>query len=372
MEVPSGDGLNGLGDGPIFLRIFAGPFAIACQKSPMLCRGKKVSLLLLAALAVTLYEVPPVQADPAIRAQLLRSTGWVAVPKGEEYLYGSCWLLDADQRLVITSQHLVAEAQQLWVYFPIWDKGEVLLQSLDYLRNKAHILGRVKVRDIKRDLALIQLERLPAGLRPLPLADKYPRLGQKVYSLGNADMANCPIHAGRLWKFREGSVCRAAFAVWTLSVTGERVEARTVDATSGAAPGDSGGPLVDEQGQLLGVVSSCEGNCGKCIAVSEIKTFLKKARDGAKAKKSPLEGCWTVVYKNPEGCDYCFSLTFGPQGQVLWEGERDFAGRYSCNQDVLHVDIPGLDMRENWTLHWDQGTRFTFTRGDTLHTCSRR
>ncbi len=326
----------------------------------------------MAALAVPLLAVPPAQADPAIRAQLLRSTGWVAVPRGQEYLYGTCWLVDREKRLVITSQHLVGEAPQVWVYFPIWQKGEVLNQSLDYLKNKAHILGRVQARDTKRDLALLQLERLPAGLQVLPLADKHPHFGQKVFSLGNADMANCPIHAGRLWKFREGTVCRAAFAVWTLSVTEERVEARTVDATSGAAPGDSGGPLVDAQGQLLGIVSSCEGNCGKCIAVSEVRNFLKKARDGSQTKKSPLEGCWTVLYKNPDDCDYCFSLTFGPQGQILWEGEKDFAGHYSYNQDVLHIDIPGLDMRENWTLHWDQETRFTFTRRDTLHTCSRR
>lgn len=337
----------------------------------MIWRGR-IHLLSLAVLTMPLLSASPVQADPEIRALLLRSTGWVAVPRGQEYSYGSCCLLDAEKKLVLTSQHLVAGSQQLWVYFPIREKEKVLFQSIDYLRNKAHILGRVQSRDTKRDLALVQLESLPAGLRPLPLADKYPRLGQKVYSLGNADMANCPIHAGCLWKFREGSVCRAAFAVWTLSVTGERVEARTVDATCGAAPGDSGGPLVDDQGHLLGVVSSCEGNCGKCIAVSEVKTFLKKAGAGPQGKKSPLEGCWTVLYRKPDGCDYCFSLTFDSQGQALWEGERVFAGRYSYHQDVLHIDIPGLDMRENWTLHWDQGPRFTFTRNDTVHSCSRR
>lgn len=337
----------------------------------MPCRRKNL-FLVLAALTLSLFQAAALRADDAIRAQLLRTTGWVVVPKGAGYCYGSCWVVDRDKRLVMTNQHVVGDAPHLWVYFPIKQKEELLLQSADYLRLQAHFLGKVLARDKKRDLALVQLDKLPVGVQVLPLAEKCPRLGHKVYSLGNSGMAHKPINDGCLWQFREGCVRRVAFAVWTLSIGGERVEARTIDSDSGVCPGDSGGPLVNAQGQLVGIVSSFEGRRSKSIEISEIRTFLATFREGPRPTKSPLEGNWTVFYKNAEGCEYCFSLTFAPTGDLVWDGEKSFTGHFRYQKGMLHIDIPGLELREDWQLHWRPDSCFTFTRGETAYSCCRR
>lgn len=97
---------------------------------------------------------------------------------------------------------------------------------------------------VKQDLAVLQLEALPAGVEELPLAARSPDLGDSVYSVGN------PGASGALWVFTTGQV-RAVYQRRWATDTHDAVvwrEAQVVETSSPTNGGDSGGPVVNHRG----------------------------------------------------------------------------------------------------------------------------
>ena len=303
---------------------------------------------------------------------LLRSSAWVVVPDGKQNSYGAAWVADHDKGYLVTSSHLLGPAKAVQVYFPLYRDNVLVNHSADYIRLRLQNTAKVILTDDKRDLALLQIEKLPLAMVAVPLAKERPQLGQTVYSMGNSGMANRPVEDGTLWHCRKGKILRVGFSVWSLANTGVRIESRTVDTDSAVLQGDSGGPMVDESGQLIGVISSYECNRSKSIEITEISKFLRKARGGNPVPKSPLDGDWTILFQKEPGRKLCFSLTFNEKGKCLWEGEECFPGTYVYDKNILKLNIPGMNLTEEWSLRWDKANHFSFQRDDTLHQANRR
>src|SRR5437763_1068049 len=102
--------------------------------------------------------------------------------------HGTCWVVEAEKRLVITNQHVVLGHDTCKVAFPRCQSGNVLTNSGLYPQSD-YIPGKVLARDSKRDLALVRLDRLPKGAKALVLAPKGIMSGQEIWAIGNSSMS---------------------------------------------------------------------------------------------------------------------------------------------------------------------------------------
>src|SRR5256885_948754 len=119
----------------------------------------KLPWALLAALLLSLALAPQAQADgEAVFKRLLKSTGWINCPQpGGGNSWGTCWVVDRAQRLVITNKHVVDRTTNVTVDFPLYERGQLLTKLSDYIPQAPH-RGTVVFFDERRDLALCRLD----------------------------------------------------------------------------------------------------------------------------------------------------------------------------------------------------------------------
>src|SRR5581483_10453949 len=118
------------------------------------------------------------RANPAVFERTLRSTALVLSPIDKDKMsFGTGALVSVDKRLLVTNFHVVEKRSQVLVFFPVFRNGEAINDPLHYRRNadRLGIPGKVIHTDARQDLAVIQLEKLPEGVRALPLARQAPR-----------------------------------------------------------------------------------------------------------------------------------------------------------------------------------------------------
>src|SRR5438270_7108015 len=205
------------------------------------------------ALLLLCMAVGPARASEAsLYHQTLKSTGWIITPGA---LQGTCWVVDEDRKLVITSKHVVADKDDVFVAFPMYKDGELVTNSGEYVRTRtAGIRGKVLYRDDVRDLAVVELERLPDGIVALPLAKSSAAKGAKVLAVGNHDPSTTDVDKMTLWKMRTGRVEEKVFR-WVKLQGDQNVMASVLRTDLDSRPGDSGGPVVNEQGELVAVTA---------------------------------------------------------------------------------------------------------------------
>ena len=325
--------------------------------------------------AVVLFWTPPAEvgADNAVYQKTVRSTCWIVTRLSDtKTIQGTGLLVDKERRQVLTNDHVVAGSKEVTVYFPIVQQGVVIKESRRY--PGTGIPARVLKVDGKRDLALLQLSKLPYDVQTLPLSERSAELGQAVHSIGNSSNADKPLFEGSLWHYREGKVAGIGFKVIKLTNTGGKIEARIVQSTSGTRHGDSGGPVVDGQGRLVGVVS-----CGRpgsevsnFIDIQEVRGFLKDFRAVSPKPASPVEGTWTLRFPR-NGTNYFLGLTLQKKGTLLVDdGSKSWNGRYTYNDGKLLWEVPGMNIRERVSLAWQDDNQFRFTSGSVELVCTRR
>ncbi len=135
---------------------------------------------------------------------------------------------------------------------------------------KLGIRGRVLGIDRKRDLALVELDRLPKGVKAIDLASEAIGPGAIVQSIGNSGSSEA------LWVFTSGTV-RSVYQKQFRTGAGEH-DFRVVETQSPINPGDSGGPVVNSSGELIGIAQSISPKARLVsynVDVSEVKTFLE-------------------------------------------------------------------------------------------------
>ncbi len=230
-----------------------------------LCRQLAVVAVAVASLAST------AQADVEIYNQTLKSTAWVLAKTGGETSSGTGVLVNTEKRLLITNFHVVGDARAAVIFFPEMKNDRPIVERKYYLENvkKIGIRGRVLGVDRKRDLALIELDRLPAGVQALPVAEKSIGPGEDVQSIGNAGSSEA------LWVFTSGTV-RSVYQKQFRTGAGEH-DFMVVETQSPINSGDSGGPVVNNKGELVAISQAISPKArlvSYSVDISEVKGFL--------------------------------------------------------------------------------------------------
>jgi hypothetical protein len=200
---------------------------------------------------------------------------------------GAGGLVDLNHRLVVTSCHVVGDADTVLVHFPEFEKGD-LVRRRDAYKRKPGLKGQVVLKERRANIALVQLERLPEGAKPLALADKSLPPGAQVHTMGNPSVSQA------LWVYTHGHVRQQAYLdEW--DVGGDQLlaekpmplrvkevqhlNAKMLETDSPINPGHSGGPLVDDRGRLVGVTHGqnvVAKQLSIFIDVTEVRALLKK------------------------------------------------------------------------------------------------
>jgi HEAT repeat protein len=222
--------------------------------------------------------------------RLLKSTVLILTPIqiGNQLgvMQGSGALIDKQNRLVLTNYHVVQNAPETAVFFPVRDQNGRLITEKDHfmaqLKSRRDVnFGRVLKADSHHDLALVQLEKLPEGIEveALPLASTQPGITERVISVG------APAVSGGLWVYTEGRVRTLQRKKhWVVDNPEEGlhmdIEADVILTDSPTNPGDSGGPLVNTHGQMVGVVQGYHGGAARAMSIfidlTEVKGLLNE------------------------------------------------------------------------------------------------
>jgi S1-C subfamily serine protease len=159
---------------------------------------------------------------------------------------GSGFVFD-NQRHIVTNYHVAGQADKILVVFS------------DGSSSAATVIGA----DPDSDLAVLEVDRVPAGVTPLPLASAIDlAVGQSVVAIGNP--------FGLEGTMTTGIVSGLGRTLPSQAQTndGGRFSIPEVVQTDAAInPGNSGGPLLDLQGQVVGVNTAIESSIGQSSGV---------------------------------------------------------------------------------------------------------
>ena len=210
-------------------------------------------------------------ADAETYKETLKSTAWVLAKTDGATSSGTGVLVDSEKKLLITNFHVVGDARTAVVFFPEMKDGKPEVERKKYLEKvgKIGIKGRVLAVDRQRDLALIELSKLPKDVKAITLADDSAGSGESVKSIGNSGSTEA------LWVFTAGSV-RNVYQKQFRTGAGEH-DFMVCETQSPINPGDSGGPVVNQKGELIGISQSLAPKARLityCVDITEVKTFL--------------------------------------------------------------------------------------------------
>ena len=234
---------------------------------------------------------------------------------------GSGVVVSADGKIV-TNLHVVQDLKSVGVIYKPAQEGA----SID----DAEIHNaRVLRRDELADLALIQVDGLPAAIKPLVLGSAEPvRIGADVHAIGHP--------TGESWSYTRGIVSqvRRDYA-WT--ATGDRYEhkATVVQTQTPINPGNSGGPLLNEKLEVVGINSFKTDGEGLnfAVAAEDVKAFLARTEDRKATTRSNAPGgvCKEAEIDNrpstdPVGVEYMIDSDCDDEGDysvVIPDNKRE-------------------------------------------------
>jgi hypothetical protein len=219
--------------------------------------------------------------------------------------FGSGFLVDAKERLLVTARHVLEKpgggiVDSATVIFAQTKDGEIIT-DVGHYRKKAQTLsirGKVVYDSVRRDMAVLQLDTVPSGVKPLVLAAKPARPAQTIHVIGNSTET-----LGGVFNYCQGYVRN----VFHWDMLGARVLATQAPVNKG----DSGGPMLNGQGEVVGLAFMTGSMQEKYklsalydmqvtalgVCVSEIREGLKELRTQlAKADKQP-ESSKTTSFK---------------------------------------------------------------------------
>jgi S1-C subfamily serine protease len=236
---------------------------------------------------VVAAEPPPLvkkeRFDPeAIYQKAVGSCVYIVTPVRGGLVEGSGTLIDREKRLVITTHRVVDDEDLVFAQFPMRTKDDYVITDrekyLERIPAGFAVKGKVLFRDKARDLALIQLDRVPVGTRAVPLASTSVRVGDEVMQIGNLREAPKLV-------FQTGAHTVQRVSVENLAVplAGMVLRIRCWVVTTTTATGDSGGPLIDRHGRLVAVSEgAAQGAAARYITwsieVTEVRAFLAEKK----------------------------------------------------------------------------------------------
>lgn len=289
---------------------------------------------MLAIAAISLFAGTAL-ADADNYRRTLDSTTWVLSKNSEGASSGTGVLVDADKRLIITNAHVVGDSRSAVIFFRDLKDGRPVVEKQHYLDNvrKLGVRGRVVAVDRKRDLALVELEKLPGEAKAIPMAEQSTTPGVAIDSVGN------PGASDALWVYTSGKV-RAVYNKQFRTGAGEH-EFRVVETQSPLNTGDSGGPVVDSEGRLIGIVQaiSKKGSLiSYCVDIEEVKEFLKSDWKPAPLPVAEVLGKTDLKHEKHESGHFSVEIDVkkGKTQQVFVTKQTEYYGR--------------ADVRKIWSL----------------------
>jgi tetratricopeptide (TPR) repeat protein len=217
--------------------------------------------------------VPGALTPKDIYHKLLPSTCWVVHEKriGSESVLsmGTGWVVEARRRLIVTNHHVVDGVDVVGVVFPILKDGRVVNDARAYWNGVDRITGTVIDRSPRRDLALIQLAKLPTAAPALTLATECPDPGERVFTV--AAMADGDEN---FWDFTSGNVRQVS-----RQHLANRQLAGVVETDMPFNRGNSGGPVVNDRGELVAVVEGHRPDArlvSLSVGVDEVRGYLSQ------------------------------------------------------------------------------------------------
>ena len=210
--------------------------------------------------------------------KVVRSSVYIITPMEDSYATGSGSLIDAEKRYVLTNFHVVDENAVVYVSFPMYQKDGKIIGDKKLYKERVPqglaIPGRVLHRDKTRDLAIIQLDRIPLGTPAIALARKSTSPGATAWNIGS------PGAVPQLFSITEGKVRSISTQKYDYG-DGMVVNARYLNSTNPTNPGDSGGPLFNKDGHQVAVTQGGTPHLQQMnlfIDVMEVRGFLNERK----------------------------------------------------------------------------------------------
>ncbi len=289
-------------------------------------------------LLVALGSVAPQAAwgNAELYNQTLKATTWILAKNSEGTSSGTGVLVDKERKLVITNAHVVGDARATVLFFAeTKENGRPETSRSHYLTNvrKLGIRGRVIAVDRKRDLALVELDRLPESAEQIEMAEDSVGPGEEVDSIGN------PGSTDALWVYTKGSV-KAVYKKQFRTGAGEH-DFMVVETTSPINSGDSGGPVVDRNGKLIAIsqaIAPKARSVSYSVDITEIKAFMS-----GPWKLAPLP-----ITEVLEKTELTFEKHESGHYQLELDGSGDEKQLIFVTKDIEYYER--ADIRKIWSL----------------------
>ncbi|HEV3383743.1 MAG TPA: serine protease, partial [Gemmata sp.] len=281
---------------------------------------------------------------------LLASCAWV---RAENDGAGAGFVIDTDRKLLVTCRHLVAERTKVDVIFPWYREGELVADRREYLGKRLQlrelgllVTGTVIKTSDELDLALVQLESLPKGVRSVVLATNPASSGERIRVIGNR------IDLDTVWNLTTGPVRATGKLSEGYFWRGKKLaeNAAAIIAQLPTEEGDSGGPAFNDSGELVGMASALRRQCplaAVAISSEEIGKFAAIPGQARKKEESPRtsevveELMRATVWVRPTATDVNLAGVLIDANLVL-----------TCGRAFTPGDIAGVGFPIREENHW--------------------
>lgn len=180
---------------------------------------------------------------------------------------------------ILTNWHVIGSAKDVGVVFKPKVEGKEITKA-DLVRAKV-----LKVDEVA-DLALVRVEKIPAGIEPITLgAMSDLSVGSDVHAIGHP--------TGEAWTYTKGVVSQIRQNYpWTTKDTQKSHKANVIQTQTPINPGNSGGPLLTSDGRLVGVNSFSSKGEGLnfAVAVDEVRRFVDASGNRLAENAKPYGG----------------------------------------------------------------------------------
>jgi S1-C subfamily serine protease/peroxiredoxin len=178
---------------------------------------------------------------------------------GEATSLGSGFVANA-KGLIVTNYHVIRGSSKVIVQFK--DGKEYPVKGLRGV-------------DRETDIAVLELEKTPAKIKPLTLGDrKPPRQGESVIAIGHPQGLTFTVTTGIVSAVRKTAELPREMADKVMAPA----DKLWIQTSAPISPGNSGGPLLDSQGHVIGINTLvAEGqNLGFAIHIGHVLDLLDK------------------------------------------------------------------------------------------------
>ncbi len=234
----------------------------------------------------------------------------------------------------------VARTERVRVYFGQYEAGGALITNAEFYLNEIEpVMATVVASSQEQDLAILQLDRIPAGVGVLELGSRAVS-DSPVIVVGHPVSPSVP---DRLWEKRSTTVAAVGFCGNAAALQdGSRI--RTMywgfNVHGGFAKGFSGAPVVNEFGEAVGIlVQSGQGKTtAACAGAGEIRRLCGKVSGDPvfASGDSGFVGCWGAYESENNEVVSASGFTFLDDGTFFFmTTDGALKGRYQWSGKQL-------------------------------------